>query len=80
MKNTFIFIYLFNFIWHFDMSNPDSSLVDPNSVLKNQQILDFSSCKAGITNCLEGRCPAEFSSNLPQHTCLEASIIKQDLD
>ncbi len=22
---------------------------------------------------LEGRCPAEFSSNLPQHTCLEAS-------
>ncbi len=49
MKNTFIFIYLFNFIWHFDMSNPDSSLVDPNSVLKNQQILDFSSCKAGIT-------------------------------
>ncbi len=24
---------------------------------------------------LEGRCPAEFSSNLPQHTCLEVSSI-----
>ncbi len=24
---------------------------------------------------LEGRCPAEFSSNLPQHTCMEASSI-----
>ncbi len=22
---------------------------------------------------LEGRCPAEFNSNLPQHTCTEAS-------
>ncbi len=22
---------------------------------------------------LEGRCPAEFSSNLPQHTCMEDS-------
>ncbi len=22
---------------------------------------------------LEGHCPAEFSSNLPQHTCLEVS-------
>ncbi len=25
---------------------------------------------------LEGRCPAEFSSNLPQHTCLEVSSSK----
>ncbi len=24
---------------------------------------------------LEGRCPAEFSSNLPQHTCMEVSSI-----
>ncbi len=24
---------------------------------------------------LEGHCPAEFSSNLPQHTCLEVSSI-----
>ncbi len=22
---------------------------------------------------LEGRCPAEFSSNLPKHTCMEVS-------
>ncbi len=32
------------------------------------------SLKQGCQNSvLEGRCPAEFSSNLPQHTCMEAS-------
>ncbi len=32
--------------------------------------------KQGSSNLiLEGRCPAEFSSNLPQHTCLEVSSI-----
>ncbi len=28
---------------------------------------------------LEGRCPAEFSSNLPQHTCLEVWSIPKTL-
>ncbi len=25
----------------------------------------------GSNSVLEGRCPAEFSSNLPQHTCMK---------
>ncbi len=34
------------------------------------------SLKQGCPNSvLEGRCPAEFSSNLPQHTCMEAPSI-----
>ncbi len=33
--------------------------------------------KQGSSNSvLEGRCPAEFSSNLPQHTCLEVWSIQ----
>ncbi len=41
------------------------------------RFLSFFQCvKQGSSNLfLEGRWPAEFSSNLPQHTCLEVSSI-----
>ncbi len=32
-------------------------------------------CQGSPHSVLEGWCPAEFSSNLPQHTCLEVSSI-----
>ncbi len=36
----------------------------------------FDTLNQGSSNLiLEGRCPAEFSSNLPQHTCMEVSSI-----
>ncbi len=44
----------------------------------NWQPFDYESdsLTQGSSNLiLEGRCPAEFSSNLPQHACLEVSSI-----
>ncbi len=39
-------------------------------------LFHFNYIKQGSSNLiLEGLCPAEFSSNLPQHTCLEVSSI-----
>ncbi len=35
----------------------------------------FASYKGSPSSVLEGRCPAEFSSNFPQHTCLQVSSI-----
>ncbi len=41
---------------------------------------DLNPIEQGSSNLiLEGRCPAEFSSNLPQHTCLEVSSIPKTL-
>ncbi len=39
-------------------------------------LLAYKALNQGSSNLiLEGQCPAEFSSNLPQHTCLEVSSI-----
>lgn len=34
----------------------------------------------GLILTVEGLCPAQFSSNFPQHTSLEASSNPEDLD